>query len=139
MVAQPKRWDINFIRKFMLTFGLVSSIFDYMTFGLLLLLNVSEAQFRTGWFLESVVSAASIVFVVRTSKPLFKSRPGKYLVLATLTIIAITIALPYTPIAPLAGFVPLPPDLLAMLGSIVVLYILTAEVVKHIFYRKVKI
>jgi P-type Mg2+ transporter len=139
MVAQPRRWDIAFIRKFMMTFGFVSSIFDFMTFGLLLLLNASEAEFRTGWFLESVVSAAMIVFVVRTSKPLFKSRPGKYLVLATLSIVAITIALPYTPIAPLAGFVPLPLPWLAMLGGIVALYIMTAELAKQLFYRMVKV
>lgn len=139
MVAQPRRWDIAFIRKFMMTFGFVSSLFDFMTFGLLLLLNSSQDQFRTGWFLESVVSAASIVFVVRSSKPLFKSRPGKYLVLATLSIIAITITLPYTPIAPLVGFVPLPLSLLSLLGGIVALYILTAELAKHIFYRLVKV
>jgi P-type Mg2+ transporter len=139
MVAQPRRWDIAFIRKFMMTFGFVSSIFDFMTFGLLLLLNASEAEFRTGWFLESVVSAAMIVFVVRTSKPLFKSRPGKYLVLATLSIVTITIALPYTPIAPLAGFVPLPLPWLGMLGGIVALYIMTAELAKQFFYRMVKV
>ncbi len=139
MVAKPRRWDIAFIRKFMMTFGFVSSIFDFMTFGLLLLLNASEAQFKTGWFLESVVSAAMIVFVVRSSKPIFKSRPGKYLVFATLSIVAITIALPYTPIAPLAGFVPLPLAWLGMLGGIVVVYIMTAELAKQFFYRWVKI
>ncbi|NOU23728.1 MAG: HAD-IC family P-type ATPase, partial [Methyloglobulus sp.] len=138
MVAQPRRWDIAFIRKFMMTFGFVSSIFDFMTFGLLLFLNASDEQFRTGWFLESVVSAAMIVFVVRSSKPLFKNRPGKYLVLATLSIVAITIALPYTPIAPLAGLVPLPLPWLGMLGGIVTLYIVTAELAKHVFYRLVK-
>jgi Mg2+-importing ATPase len=138
MVAQPRRWNIQFIRKFMMTFGFVSSLFDFMTFGLLLLLHVSEDQFRTGWFLESVVSAALIVFVVRSSKPLFKSRPGKYLVMATLTIVAATIALPYTPLAPIVGFVPLPLSLLGPLGGIVALYILTAEFAKHIFYRLVK-
>ena len=84
MVAQPRRWDIKFIRKFMITFGIVSSLFDFMTFGLLLLLDVSAEQFRTAWFLESVVSAALIVFVVRSSNAFFKTRPGKYLVAATL-------------------------------------------------------
>ena len=74
MVAQPRRWDIKFIRKFMITFGLVSSIYDYMTFGLLLSLDVSAEQFRTAWFLESVVSASLIVFVVRSSSAFFKTR-----------------------------------------------------------------
>ncbi len=138
MVAQPRRWDIKFIRKFMITFGIVSSVFDFMTFGLLLLLDVSAEQFRTAWFLESVVSAALIVFVVRSSKAFFISKPGKYLVAATLTIVATTLVLPYTPVAPLVGFVPLPLSLLGLLGVIVLLYLSTAEIAKHIFYRLVK-
>ena len=138
MVAKPRRWDIKFIRKFMITFGIVSSLFDYMTFGLLLLLEVTPEQFRTAWFLESVVSAASIVFVVRSSHAFFKTRPGKYLTAATLSIVAITITLPYTPIAPIIGFVPLPLSLVAMLLSIVLLYLATAEIAKHFFYKLVK-
>jgi Mg2+-importing ATPase len=76
MVSQPRRWDIKFIRKFMITFGFVSSIFDYTTFGLLLMLDVSAEQFRTAWFLESVVSAAMIVFVLRSSRPFLKPDPA---------------------------------------------------------------
>jgi len=135
MVAQPRRWDIAFIRKFMMTFGFVSSVFDFMTFGLLLLLDVPVEQFRTAWFVESVVSASLIVFVVRSSKPLFKSRPGNTLVLATLSIVAITVTLPYTALASLIGFQALPLSLLGLLGIIVMLYLATAELAKHIFYR----
>jgi P-type Mg2+ transporter len=138
MIARPRRWDIKFIRKFMITFGFVSSLFDYMTFGLLLLLEVPPEQFRTAWFLESVVSAASIVFVVRSSHAFFKTRPGNYLTAATLAIVAITISLPYTPIAPLIGFVPLPLSLVALLLGIVSLYLGTAELAKHFFYKWVK-
>ncbi|MDP3389931.1 MAG: magnesium-translocating P-type ATPase [Methylococcaceae bacterium] len=138
MVAQPRRWDIKFIRNFMITFGIVSSIFDYLTFGLLLMLDVPENEFRTAWFMESVVSAALIVFVVRSSRAFYKGRPGKYLVAATMAIVAITVALPYTPIAPFIGFVPLPLSLLGQIGLIVLLYIATAELAKHIFYRLVK-
>src|SRR5512135_1612954 len=77
MVDSPKRWDIKAIRKFMVTFGLISSVFDYLTFGLLLLvLNASEIQLRTGWFVESVVSASLIVLVIRSRKPFYKSKPG---------------------------------------------------------------
>jgi Mg2+-importing ATPase len=139
MVAQPRRWDIRFIRQFMMTFGLVSSLFDFMTFGLLLLIDVTPEQFRTGWFVESVISAALIVFVVRSSKPFFKTRPGRYLLQATLAIVVITVALPYSPIAPVIGFVPLPLPLMAMLGLIVTLYLASAELTKHFFYRMVKI
>ena len=138
MIAQPRRWDIHFIRQFMMTFGLVSSIFDYLTFGLLLWLDVSVEQFRTGWFLESVISAALIVFVVRSRKPFFKSRPGKALLFATLSVVLLTLALPYTPIASFIGFEPLPLKLLAMLAGIVALYIATAEIAKRLFYAVVK-
>ena len=80
MVDYPRRWDIKAIRKFMMTFGMVSSVFDYLTFGaLLFLLHATPEQFRTGWFLESVISASLIVLVIRSRKPFFKSRPSTYL------------------------------------------------------------
>lgn len=120
----------------MITFGFISSVFDYMTFAMLLWLDVSVEQFRTAWFVESVASAALIVFVVRSSKPVFSSRPGAFLTAATLAIVALTVSLPYTPIANLIGFEPLPPQLLALIGTIVVLYLATAEIAKHIFYRE---
>ncbi len=139
MIAQPRGWDIKFIRKFMVTFGLVSSIYDYMTFGLLMLLNVSPEEFRTAWFTESVLSASLIVFVVRSSHAFFKTKPSIYLSLATLSIVLTTIGLPYTPLAELIGFVPLPLKLIALITLIVSLYLLTAEVAKHFFYKYVKL
>ncbi|MCM3902200.1 MAG: magnesium-translocating P-type ATPase, partial [Pyrinomonadaceae bacterium] len=97
MVDYPRRWDIQAIRKFMITFGLVSSVFDYLTFGvLLLILHATQDQFRTAWFLESVVSASLIVLVIRTRKPFFKSRPSKYLFMATLLVVIVTVILPST-------------------------------------------
>ncbi len=139
MIAQPRRWDIKFIRKFMITFGFVSSIYDYMTFGLLLLMDASPEEFRTAWFTESVLSAALIVFVVRSSQAFFKTRPSIYLSLATFSIVLITISLPYSPLAGLIGFAPLPPTLIGLIGLIVCLYLLTAEVAKHFFYQYVKL
>ncbi|AMK78028.1 MULTISPECIES: magnesium-translocating P-type ATPase [Methylomonas] len=139
MLGKPHRWNIGFIRKFMLTFGIVSSLFDYLTFGLLLWLQVPAEQFRTGWFSESVISAALIVFVVRSQNHLFSNRPGKYLMITTATIVALTLALPYTPLAPFIGFQPLPLAISGGLGLIVLLYILTAELAKRIFYRHVKL
>jgi hypothetical protein len=92
MVAYPRRWDIKAIRKFMITFGLVSSVFDYLTFGVLLfLLHATPDQFRTGWFLESVASASLIVLVIRSRKPFFKSRPSRYLSTATLLVVVVTL------------------------------------------------
>ena len=85
MIDHPRRWDIKAIRQFMLTFGLVSSVFDYLTFGvLLLILHATQDQFRTGWLLESVISASLIVLVIRSRKLFCKSRPSKWEILKCL-------------------------------------------------------
>jgi Mg2+-importing ATPase len=139
MVDYPRRWDIKSIRKFMITFGILSSLFDYLTFGaLLFVLHATQVQFRTGWFVESVVSASLIVLVIRSRKPFFKSKPGKYLLVATLSVVALTLVVPFTPFAKIFGFSPLPLAFLLVIGTIVVLYIVAAEVAKKAFYRMVK-
>jgi Mg2+-importing ATPase len=139
MVDYPRRWDIKAIRKFMITFGLVSSVFDYLTFGvLLLILQATQEQFRTGWFLESVISASLIVLVIRSRKPFFESRPGKYLLMTTLLIAVVTLILPFTRLGEIFGFSWLPILFLVLIGIIILFYIITAEVVKTIFYKKVK-
>jgi P-type Mg2+ transporter len=137
LVEKPRRWDIRFIRNFMLVFGPLSSVFDYMTFGaLLLVLHAKQAEFQTGWFVESVVSASIIVLVVRTRRPFLQSRPGKWLTIATIAIVAVTLSIPYVPpIAELFKFTPLPPVFLAMLAGILVLYISSAEATKWAFYH----
>jgi Mg2+-importing ATPase len=135
LVERPRRWDLKFIRKFMLTFGLISSIFDYATFGLLtFVFHASTAQFRTGWFFESVVSATLIVLVIRTRKPFFASRPGTHLSIATLLVVAATFALPFTPLARLFEFTPLNASLMLLLVGVVAVYVVTAEFAKRIFY-----
>jgi Mg2+-importing ATPase len=140
MIEKPRRWDIGFIRKFMMVFGLTSSVFDYLTFGVLLLILPGKIeQFRTGWFVESVISASMIVLVIRSRKPFFRSRPGKYLLAATLLIGGITLCLPFTPFAEPFGFKPIPISVILVIGVIVALYILTAEIIKKIFYKRVKI
>lgn len=139
MINYPRRWDIKAIRKFMITFGLVSSVFDYLTFGLLLIvLRANEMEFRTGWFLESVISASIIVLVIRSRKPFFKSKPGKYLLIATISIAVITLILPVTPLGTVFGFSPLSLTTYLLLMLIVVLYIIAAEITKTIFYKMVK-
>lgn len=137
MASRPRRWNIKFIRNFMVLFGPLSSVFDFATFGvLLLLLHAKAGLFRTGWFVESVVSASLVVLVIRTRRPFFRSIPGSHLMIATLTIVAVTLALPFTPLGKLFGFVPLPGSFLALMAGIVAIYILSAEIVKHAFYRK---
>jgi Mg2+-importing ATPase len=123
----------------MLTFGPVSSVFDFLTFGVLLfILHAQPDQFRTGWFLESVISASVIVLIIRTRRSFFKSRPGKYLLIATLLIVALTVLFPFTPLGQLFGFNPLPVSFLLLLGIIVILYIIGAEMAKKLFYKRAK-
>jgi len=138
LVEKPRRWNIQFIRNFMLTFGILSSVFDYLTFGvLLMILHATTDQFRTGWFLESVISASVMVLVIRTRRSFFRSKPGKYLLMATLLIVVVTILFPFTPLAGLLGFQPLPITILLVIGMIVVLYMIAAEIAKKSFYKRV--
>jgi len=135
LIDRPRRWDIAFIRKFMLTFGLVSSVFDYLTFGALLwMLHASPEQFRTGWFVESVISASAIVVIIRTRRTFFTSTPGRYLILATLAVAGLTLFLPYSLAAVPLGLTPMPISFLLLLAAILVGYVLTVEIVKRHFY-----
>jgi Mg2+-importing ATPase len=136
-IQSPQHWDLGFIRRFMITFGLLSSVFDYLTFGVLLyVLHADEKVFQTGWFVESVISATLIVLVVRTRLPFFKSLPGKYLSIATVFVLALVLALPYTPLAVLFGFVRLPIVYYGWMLLIISCYIISAELAKRWFYKK---
>ena len=138
LVEKPRRMDIAFIRRFMIVFGVISSVFDYVTFGALLWwLRANPTQFRTAWFVESVVSAALIVLVVRTRLPFFRSGPSRGLLWATVSVVLAALILPYvSPAARLFDFTPLPPFFLVVLAGIICLYILTAEIAKSAFYRR---
>lgn len=135
-VQKPLRWNIDFIRKFMVVFGCISSIFDFATFGMLLLLKASVEEFRTGWFVESVVSAAFIVLIVRTFRPFYKSRPSWYLIGSVSFIIMLTFLLPFTPIAPLLGFTPLSGQFYFFILGVIILYMLCVEWAKKIFLKR---
>ncbi|MES1165848.1 MAG: magnesium-translocating P-type ATPase [Verrucomicrobiota bacterium] len=136
-IAQPRRWDLGLVRRFMIVFGLLSSVFDYLTFGALLwLVGPQPAAFRTGWFVESVVSAASVVLVVRSRRPLGRSRPGRALVRATGLCVAATVALPFSPLAAPLGLARPRPAVLALIAAIVVTYVGAAELVKRWFFRR---
>jgi len=136
-LVRPRRWSIRFIRNFMAVFGMLSSLFDYLTFGaLLFLLHATTAQFRTGWFMESVISASMVVLVIRTRRPFFRSVPSRYLIISTLAVGAAAFLLPYTPLGGLFMFTPLPLSFLAATVVIVAVYVLTAEVAKSHFYRR---
>jgi len=122
-----------------LTFGLWRPVLAYLTFGALLrAFHATQDQFRTGWFLESVCSASLIVLVIRSRKPFFRSRPSKYLFVATLSTVVLTLILPFTPLGLIFGFRPLPMSFLLLVAVIVTGYIISAEVAKTIFYRRIQ-
>ncbi len=132
----PKHWDIKFIRKFMIVFGLLSTVFDFFTFiFLLFVLNADTDQFRTGWFIESVLSASFVVLIIRSKKPLFKSAPGKLLLIVTLIVDFFVIVVPFTPIGQVLGFVPIPTTFYLSIALILLIYAISAELIKWLFYK----
>jgi Mg2+-importing ATPase len=136
-VAKPRRWDTVFIRDYMVRFGLLSSVFDLLTFGALLwVFKASPEEFRTGWFLESLLTELVIALVVRTHRPFYRSRPGSLLLTTTVVVMAVALVLPYLPFSSIFGFVPLPaPLVLAMIG-LTLAYVVVVEVAKKSFYGR---
>ncbi|MFO0093255.1 MAG: HAD-IC family P-type ATPase, partial [Gemmatimonadaceae bacterium] len=138
LVATPPRWDVWFIARFMLVFGIVSSAFDALTFSVLLRrFHASAPQFQTGWFIESLLTELVIALVVRTRRPFFRSRPGALLLWSTAGLAALCFVVPWLPFADLVGFVPLSPALLLALAGITAAYVLVTEGAKRAFYGRV--
>ena len=136
-IDKPHRWDLTFIRRFMLVFGPLSSFFDFLTFGVLLWgLHASQEMFHTGWFIESVISASLVVFAVRTRLPFWRSHPSRSMLIVTGLVALVTLILPYSPLAGLMGFHPLPPYFLLVLAGIIGLYFLSAEFIKRWFFSR---
>jgi Mg2+-importing ATPase len=120
----------------MIVFGIESSIFDFLTFGTLLYLFHTNAEhFRTGWFIESVITEILILMIIRTRRPLMTSKPGKYMVRASVLVFVVTIALPYLPYSNLLGLDPLPLSIIAGMIAITFGYIIVTEFTKQIFFR----
>jgi len=131
-VRKPHRWDIRGIRNFMVTVGPVSSLFDFLTFGVLLaLFRASEPAFHTGWFIESLATQTLVLFVIRTAGNPLRSRPSRPLTVTVLAVAALGVVLPFTPIAAPLGFVRVPAAFFAFLAAAVVLYLATVEIVKR--------
>ncbi|MGE5714597.1 MAG: magnesium-translocating P-type ATPase [Betaproteobacteria bacterium] len=140
-IARPRRWDVATIRNFMLVFGLASSVFDVLTFVFLLgVLHVSPAEFRTAWFVESLLTEVMILLVVRTQRPLWRSAPSPILFWISAAAAGAALALPYLPVAQaLFDFVPLGPGVLALLVGITVAYVITNELIKSAFGNRVHV
>lgn len=133
-LVAPRRWSIRMIRNFMLGVGPISSLYDFLTFYVLLAwLHVSQAEFHTGWFVESLATQTLVLFVIRTGGNLLHSRPSKPLIATVLAAVIIGTILPFTPIGADLGFVPLPPLFFAFLAAATVTYLLLVELVKRRF------
>lgn len=138
-LTKPRKWDTKLIQKFMIVFGIESSLFDLLTFGVLLwFFKTTPERFQTGWFLESVATEILILLVIRTQRTFLKSKPGNYLLYAVLFVGIVTIILPYLPIADSLGLSPLPWPMGVGMISIALLYALVAELTKHYFFRRIK-
>lgn len=132
----PHRWDIRLIRRSMVIFGLTSTLFDVITFVVLLSMAGENRQvFRTGWFVESLLTQLWILLVIRTYRPFYRSRPGTFLVWSAAAMMLLAIALPYSPAADPFGFAPLPGGILTAILVITALYVATSEASKRFFYR----
>ena len=139
MVQRPKRWQISFIRQFMTIIGPISSIYDFLTFGVLLWVfqaAANQALFHTGWFVESLATQTLVVFVIRTAANPIRSRTSRALWLSVVGVVAFAVVLPYTPLGALLQFTPLPMSLLAAIALLSATYLLLVQAVKSWFYRR---
>lgn len=136
LLKKPYKWDLKFIRNFMIVFGIISSVFDFMTFGLLMFFFKAPVdQFRTAWFVESVCSASLIILAIRTRKLFFQSMPSRYLVIAIGAVVILTCILPLIPFGTVFAFTPLPLSYYLAIAGVVALYFLSVEIAKRFFYR----
>jgi Mg2+-importing ATPase len=136
-LSHPRRWDMQFIRNFMLVIGPVSSLFDFLTFGIMLaVFHAGEVLFHTGWFIESIASQVLVIFIVRTRRNPFLSRPDPWLVGCSLAVVACAALLPFTPLAAHLGFVAPPALFYLVLAVTLLLYLCAAEAMKQWFFRR---
>jgi Mg2+-importing ATPase len=136
-LERPRKWDVSFIKEFMAVFGPVSSLFDFLTFFVMIVVfHAGEALFQTAWFLESLSTQTLVIFAIRTSKvPFYKSRPSMSIMLASLGIVGFSLLLPYTILGPVFGFVRPPVSFLMILAVFAGSYLALAEFAKRWFYR----
>jgi Mg2+-importing ATPase len=137
-LKRPKHWNFAFIGRFCGLFGSISSIFDFVTMGLLLLLGVSVPLFRMGWFLESVLSEILITFSIRTRKRFYRSRPSQVLLLSSIVFALLTLVIIYSPVGVFFEFVPLDLYFFLLVILILVTYFALVEFLKHFIYKRLK-
>lgn len=138
--SSPKRWNMVFVKKFMMVFGWMSSFYDFATFFLLYaVFHANAATFQTGWFIESLATQTLIIHIIRTRKmPFVKSIASKGLLITTFLMVGVGWIIPFTPIGKIFGFEPLPWQILLSIAGLVLMYLITVEIGKRIFYRHIK-
>jgi Mg2+-importing ATPase len=137
LVERPQRWDLGALSRFMFSFGLISTFFDLLTFAVLYaVLGAREAEFRTGWFVESLLTELAVALVVRTRRAAWKSRPSAMLLGSSVAVAVIAVALPYTWLGAQFSLVPAPPAMMLVLATITVAYVAAVEAWKRVFFRR---
>jgi Mg2+-importing ATPase len=136
-LVKPRHWNIAFIRRYMLVLGPISSAYDFLTFGVMLVVFHADVPlFRTGWFVESLATQTLVIFVIRTAARPWASPPSRALACGVGASVATGLALPFTPLAGWLGFAPLPPLFFGVLVAMVVAYLGLVEIVKRWLYRR---
>jgi P-type Mg2+ transporter len=132
----PRKWDMTFIRNFMLILGPVSSLFDFLTFYVMLhVFHAGEQLFHTAWFIESIATQVLVIFIIRTRRSPFKSRPNIWLTVSSLAVVTAATILPFTPFSGALGFVQPPLLFFPILAGMVLCYLFAVEVIKRWFFR----
>ncbi len=136
-LKKPRKWDIGYVRNSMIVFGLTSSVFDYMTFGVLLLgFRADEKLFQSSWFLLSIFTEIMVLLIMRTKRSFFKSRPAPLLLYSVMGVGLVSLAAAYLPVNKIFAIEPVPGPVLASLLGVLILYIITTELVKYAFYKR---
>ena len=136
-LTQPRHWNMDFIRNFMLFVGPVSSVFDFLTFYIMLhLFQAGEQLFHTGWFIESMATQVLVIFIIRTRRNPFKSRPNIWLTLCSISVALLAVVLPFTSLGTYFGFVTPPLSFYAILAGLVLFYLFAVEGIKQWFFRR---
>src|SRR5258708_19002362 len=137
-LVKPRHWNVDFIKNYMVFFGPLSSIFDFATFSIMIFVfHARDSLFQTGWFIESIATEILVVFVIRTARtPFFRSKPGKWLLITCLTMAAIGILLPFTPLSKHLGLIPPPLGYFGILVILIASYLFFVETIKSVFLKK---
>lgn len=140
-IRRPSRWSLRGIRRFMLVFGTISSVFDFLTFGaLFFIFDLGESAFQTGWFLESLATQILVIFIVRTRHiPFWRSTPSLFLLANTLLLLAIGWGIALLPVGSVFGFEPLPLPIFLTVIGITLAYLFTVDIAKRVFERAMRL